>query len=139
MIGIVIAGHGSFSTAILESVELIAGSVQKAETVEFKDDTDKLEKEIKQAIHEVDGGNGVVCFTDLAGGTPFNICSQVASSLSGVQVIGGINSPMLLSGIFQREAGLQEFVEKVMEDGKSNIKQFAMEKRKESSTSQDGI
>lgn len=123
MIGIVITGHGAFPTGMLESVQLIAGEIKQIEVIPFEEDVEKLEQAIEKAIDNVDTGSGVVCFTDLAGGTPFNVCSR-ASSKGNVRVIGGSNSPMLLSGLFQRELSLDEFVSKVLKDGKENIKEF---------------
>ncbi|MFK4998834.1 PTS sugar transporter subunit IIA [Bacillus sp. N9] len=124
MIGIVLTGHGAFPTGMLESVQLIAGEIRQIKIVPFEEDVEKLEREIEHAINSVDTGAGVVCFTDLAGGTPFNICSKLALKNESVRVIGGTNSPMLLSGLFQREFKLDEFVAKVLQDGKENIKEF---------------
>ncbi|MFD1037223.1 hypothetical protein ACFQ3N_02135 [Virgibacillus byunsanensis] len=138
MIGIVLTGHGSFPNGLLESVELIAGEVKQVEVIPFEEDQDKLEQAVVKAIDEVDTGSGVVCFTDLAGGTPFNVCSRVASSKENIRVIGGTNSPMLLSGLFQRELEVETFVEAVLKEGKENIKQFEV-KKKQVPEDADGI
>ncbi|MUK87619.1 hypothetical protein GMD78_04290 [Ornithinibacillus sp. L9] len=138
MIGIVLTGHGAFPNGMLESVQLIAGEVKQVRIVPFKEDQDKLKDELEQAIKEVDTGSGVVCFADLAGGTPFNVSSRVAATKSNVKVIGGVNSPMLLSGLFQRELHLDDFINRVLHDGKENIKEFAVNK-KEIEESEEGI
>lgn len=138
LIGIVLTGHGAFPAGMLESVELITGKVKQIEVVSFEEDKDKLEKEINQAIENVNTDSGVVCFTDLAGGTPFNVSSTIAASRNDVRVIGGTNSPMLLSGMFQRELALGEFVELVLKEGKDNIKQFEV-KQKQTTSEEDGI
>ncbi|WP_077328808.1 PTS sugar transporter subunit IIA [Virgibacillus siamensis] len=138
MIGMVLTGHGSFPEGMLESVELITGKVRQIEVVPFEEDKDKLEKQINQAIENVDTGSGVVCFADLAGGTPFNVCSSIAAAKRNVRVIGGTNSPMLLSGMFQRESAVDAFVETVLKEGKDNIKQFEM-KQKQAASEEDGI
>ncbi|SFB12631.1 PTS system, N-acetylgalactosamine-specific IIA component [Lentibacillus halodurans] len=130
MIGIVLTGHGSFPKGILQSVELITGEVKQAEVIPFEEDQEKLEKEIEQAIEKVDAGSGVVCFADLAGGTPFNVCSRIAAAKEDVRVVGGTNSPMLLSGLFQRALAIDEFVEIILKEGKSNIKEFEMKQKK---------
>ncbi|MDQ0175594.1 PTS sugar transporter subunit IIA [Bacillus chungangensis] len=138
MIGIVLTGHGSFAPGMLSSVELITGEMKQIQVVTFNEDQDLLQKQLEKAIAEVNTGSGVVCFTDLAGGTPFNVCAKIAAAMDDVKVIGGTNSPMLLSGFFQRESSLDEFVEKVLNEGKSNIKQF-LAKKKVSETAEDGI
>lgn len=138
MIGIVLTGHGSFPNGILQSVQLIAGEVKQVEVIPFEEDQDKLQEALTEAIDNVDTGSGVVCFADLAGGTPFNVSSRIAASKENVRVIGGINSPMLLSGVFQRELAIDQFVEKVLLDGKENIKQFEL-KQKQVPDEVDGI
>ncbi|UOQ91951.1 PTS sugar transporter subunit IIA [Halobacillus shinanisalinarum] len=138
MIGIVITGHGSFPNGMFESVKLIAGEVKQVEVIPFEEDQDKLQEALTQSIKNVDTGDGVVCFTDLAGGTPFNVCSRLAISIKNVRVIGGMNSPMLLSGLFQRELSINEFVEEVLLEGKENIKQFEI-KETQVSKEMDGI
>ncbi|MFB4168368.1 PTS sugar transporter subunit IIA [Virgibacillus sp. JSM 102003] len=130
MIGIVLTGHGSFPNGMLQSVELITGEVKQIEVIPFEENKDELEKEIAKAIENVDTGFGVLCFTDLAGGTPFNVCSSIASTKKDVRVIGGTNSPMLLSGLFQRELNIDDFAKAVINEGKDNIKQFVLKKKK---------
>lgn len=141
MIGFVITGHGSFPEGILQSVELITGKVAQVQTVTFKTDTDKLHHDLDAAMTEVDTGDGVVCFADLAGGTPFNVCSKIAVNKDNVRVIGGTNSPMLLSGVFQRESAADDFVDAVIQEGKDNIKAFERKQEKKDSyeTDSDGI
>lgn len=138
MIGIIISGHGSYPIGILESVQLIAGKQPKVRAITFKENVEELEKALEKAISEVDTGSGVVCFTDLAGGTPFNICSKLAVKNPQVRVIGGANAPMILSSLFLREMDVNEFVSKVIEEGKENIKSFAI-KAKETVQESEGI
>lgn len=133
-----LTGHGEFPHGMLESIQLIAGEVKNIEVIPFKEDQDKLEQSLRQAIQNVDTGSGVVCFADLAGGTPFNVSSRIAAEQDNVQVIGGINTPLLLSAIFQREQPLEAFVDKVIYDGKENIKKFEP-KKKAVSEEADGI
>lgn len=138
MIGIVLTGHGEFPRGMHESIKLIAGEIKNLAIVPFKDDQDKLEQTLKEAIKNVDTGSGVVCFADLAGGTPFNVSAKIAATEENIAVIGGVNTPLLLSAVFQREQPLEEFINKVMTDGKENIKRFET-KRRELSDDTEGI
>ncbi len=129
MIGFVLTGHGPFARGILETVQFIAGRVEQISVVPFQEDQEKFYKDLEQAISEVDTGSGTVCFTDLAGGTPFNVCSRISLMKKNVRVIGGTNSPMLLSGLFQRELELDQFVDLVISEGKESIKLFQIKDR----------
>ncbi|MBY7142861.1 PTS sugar transporter subunit IIA [Virgibacillus sp. NKC19-3] len=139
MIGFVLTGHGPFPEGVLQSVQLITGEVSQVKVVPFETDTIKLQNELETAIAEVDTGSGVVCFADLAGGTPFNVSSRIAVGKEAVQVIGGINTPMLLSGFFQREQDLDTFVNAVVQEGKDNIKPFEMNKKEKAADHSNGI
>lgn len=139
MIGIIITGHGSFPNGIYDSIKLIAGEQQQVSIIAFQENQDKLEEELKAAISDLDKGDGVVCFADLAGGTPFNVSSRIAATNNSVRVIGGANSPMILSGLFQRELPLDDFVSMVINEGKENIKPFTVKQEKKEVEDDDGI
>src|SRR5699024_4292505 len=138
MIGLVYTGHGAFTYGMLEYIQLITGEIDQIKVIPFENDQNKLHEELEKAIEEVDNGDGVVCFTDLAGGTPFNVSSKLAAERENVRVIGGTNSPMLLSAVFQRESDLNSFVELVLAEGTNNIKECRIETVKEQE-SNDGI
>src|SRR5690625_864275 len=138
MIGLVLTGHGSFPNGMLESIQLITGEIDQIKVIPFETDQNKLNEELERAIEEVDNGDGVVCFTDLAGGTPFNVSSKLAAEKENVRVIGGTNSLMLLSAVFQRDSDLNSFVELALTEGKNNIKEFKLKTVKEQETN-DGI
>lgn len=129
MIGLVLTGHGSFPNGVYDSIQLIAGDIENIRTVPFEEDEVKLRKDLETAISEVNIGKGVVCFTDLAGGTPFNVSSKIASALEDVRVIGGTNSPMLLSAVFQRDSDLESFVASALKEGQDNIKAFKVSQK----------
>lgn len=139
MIGIIITGHGSFPTGMQASIEMITGEIKQMRVIPFEEDTTKLESELRTAIEELDTGQGVVCFTDLPGGTPFNICSRLAVENKNIRVIGGTNSPMLLSGVFQRELDLDDYIKHVMEEGKNNIKSFEVKAKDTANSEANGI
>ena len=44
---------------------------------------------------EVDDGDGVILLTDMFGGTPSNLAMSMLSN-PGVEIIGGVNLPMLV-------------------------------------------
>lgn len=137
MIGMVITGHGSFPNGMHESVKLISGEIKQLQVIPFENNQDKLEQDLEAAISESDTGEGVVVFADLAGGTPFNVSSRLAATKDNVRVIGGVNSPMLISALFQRELPLDDFVDLVIKEGKENIKPFTINKERNMNVNED--
>jgi PTS system mannose-specific IIA component len=64
---------------------------------------EKRRQDIVDAIGEVDSGSGVVLLTDMFGGTPSNLAISLLEK-NRVEVIAGINLPMLIKLASVREA-----------------------------------
>jgi len=97
MIGLVLVTHGRLADELRLAMEHVVG-VQRhcaAVCIGPDDDMERRRDEIHARIEEVDSGDGVVLLTDMFGGTPSNLAiSQM--DRSGVEVIAGVNLPMLV-------------------------------------------
>lgn len=101
MKGILLIGHGSISTGVLEALELFSGKLEQVEALSLavEQDMQEFSQQLKEAINRVDTGQGVVVFCDLAFGTPSNVAAQLLSTeeySERVQIITGMNLPMVL-------------------------------------------
>jgi PTS system mannose-specific IIA component len=56
---------------------------------------DQRRQDILEAVKRADEGNGVIILTDMFGGTPSNLAISVMTG-AGVEVIAGVNLPMLI-------------------------------------------
>jgi PTS system mannose-specific IIA component len=124
MIGLVIVTHGELAKAFVLSLELIMGPQQNIEAICIKpdEDMDKHRVDILKAIKNVDQNKGVILLTDLFGGTPSNLALSVLS-LENIEVIGGINLPMLLKLISLRsKSNLQDAVEQAQDAARKHIR-----------------
>lgn len=131
----IIVGHGAFAKGLASSVELITGDIERLTSISFKEDTEQLTAEIKEVMSE-DEFN--LFFTDLAGGTPFNVCGTLSEEYGNAAVISGTNLPMLLTAMFTPADSIDEFIKIVKEEGTNGIKQFEI-KEKEDEVPEDGI
>jgi len=69
----------------------------------------------------LDDGEGVVILLDLFGDTPSNVCGVLTRELS-IEVISGVNLPMLLEVALEREShNLREIREVAVEAGKKGF------------------
>ncbi len=97
MIGLVLVTHGHLATEFRSALEHVVGPQRQIETIAIApdDDIEGRRRDILDAIHTVDSGEGVVVLTDMFGGTPSNLA---ISAMNGgkVEVIAGINLPMLI-------------------------------------------
>jgi mannose PTS system EIIA component len=97
MIGLVLVTHGRLAEELRAAMEHVVGTQRNVATVCIgpDDDMEGRREEIHKRIDEVDTGDGVVLLTDMFGGTPSNLAiSQM--DRAGVEVIAGVNLPMLV-------------------------------------------
>jgi len=97
MIGAVIITHGELGSALLEAARIIKGGMEKIKPVTIEDynDVEALRGRLLRAVSEVDGGSGVMVFTDLFGGTPTNIAMSILEDRE-VEIMTGVNLPVLI-------------------------------------------
>ncbi len=97
MIGLVLVTHGRLAEELRAAMEHVVGRQRNVCTVCIgpDDDIERRRTEIHNCIEQVDTGDGVVLLTDMFGGTPSNLAiSQM--DRAGVEVIAGVNLPMLV-------------------------------------------
>ncbi len=97
MIGMVLVTHGTLANALREAMEHVVGKQKNVATVCIESDAefDSQRAEIARRMAEVDDGDGIILLTDMFGGTPSNLAMSMLSQ-PGVEIIGGVNLPMLV-------------------------------------------
>jgi len=126
LVGIVIVGHGDIADGLLDAARMIVGKIEGVATVSLRetDAVEELMERIATALTETDKGNGVLVLADLFGASPFNASARLAmQEESSLEVISGVNLPMLLELIVQRDdASLEQLVEIAREAGTSGVR-----------------
>ncbi len=123
MIGMVLVTHGDLAKEFRAALEHVVGPQKQIATVSVgpEDDMEQRRKEILAAVKTVDGGDGVVVLTDMFGGTPSNLAISVMNG-GHIEVVAGINLPMLIKLISIREAtSLEEAVLQAQDAGRKYI------------------
>jgi len=98
VIGVVVVTHGQLATELLNAAEIIVGDLPRfaAVSIGWHDDVSDAREDIAQAIERVRGdGVGVLIVTDMFGGTPSNL-AMTFIEVNQVEVITGVNLPMLI-------------------------------------------
>jgi len=97
MIGLVLVTHGRLALEFKAALEHVVGpqSGIEAVTIGPDDDMEQRRQEILDAVQRVQTGKGAVLLTDMFGGTPSNLAISAMSG-SGIEVIAGLNLPMLV-------------------------------------------
>ena len=142
MIGLLVTGHANFGTGITSSVNLIAGEQEAYKAVDFLPtySTEDLTREITKALDELKDCEGVIIFTDLMGGTPFNVSAQIGHGKENIRIVAGTNLPMLVEIVMSRKFmdNLDELVDSVLETGKEQVTKYEF-KQVVQEASDDGL
>lgn len=124
----VIIGHGTFATCMLKTVEEIVGKQQFVDVISNAGMSGALlSDKVKQTI-----GTGkerdTIVFVDLPGGSCTISCYNMLKDNHDLNVICGVNLPILLEFFMLREKySARELVPILVKKGKDNI--FKLEKK----------
>ena len=122
-IGLILVTHGAVGEALMAALEHIVGPQDNALSVAILPDDDIEERrvEIIDAIGRVRSSKGCIVMTDMFGGTPSNLAIS-AMGEDGVEVIAGVNLPMLIKFASVRSSvALDEAVVQVQDAGRKYI------------------
>ena len=125
MISVIIGTHGMFSEEILKSAEMIFGNQENVGTVTFKpgEGVDNLVEKYNKLINELDCTDGVLFMVDLFGGSPFNAASIIAMKHDNIEIVAGVNLPMILETLGSRDfSSLSELLAIAENSGKEAIR-----------------
>jgi PTS system mannose-specific IIA component len=84
------------------------------------DDLDIRRADMLAALARVDTGHGVVVLTDMFGGTPSNLAISIMEQ-AGIEVLAGVNLPMLVKLASVRTRPIAEAVRMAQEAGRKYI------------------
>lgn len=128
MIAVLLLTHEDFGKAMLESAELVLGSIEQVKTLGLHrgDDITAFCSKVKEEIEELDQGEGVLVFADLFGASPYNAAAIASSKISvPYKCITGLSFPMLLEALTMRNTcNLLELTGHCMRSGKNGIREL---------------
>jgi len=126
MIGILLVTHGEIGKSLIDcaahilddypnSVELIS--------INSNNNLSNYSNIISQKIEGLDMGNGVLIMTDIYGATPCNLLNKFVIK-NKIEVVTGVNLPMLIKAVSDRKDNLSLLVIDSIECAKKNIKKI---------------
>ncbi|MEW8505584.1 MAG: PTS fructose transporter subunit IIA [Candidatus Thiodiazotropha sp.] len=122
-IGLLIVTHSRIGEAILKTAAKMLECEPPA--VEFlpvgvDSNPEQLVAKANELINRLDQGHGVLVLTDMYGSTPSNIAYSLADK-GRVNVISGINLPMLIRSLNYQTLDLDALTEKALSGGREGI------------------
>ena len=124
VIGIVLVTHTEYGLYLLKAAELILGPQENCffVSVDVTKEVEKSLAEIKSRVKQADQGDGVVLLTDMFGGTPTNLSLSLLNlGEHELEVITGVNLPMLLRVLGSRKLSLVDLSKEAKAAGTQGI------------------
>lgn len=129
MIGILVLTHEDLGDHMIRCASHVVG-MQPAQLLHLsvfpQDDPDAVLAKARALIKQLDSGDGVLILSDMCGGTPCNIASQVMQA-NKVECIAGVNLPMLVRVLTYRNEPLPVVIEKGLSGGQRGVMQIGAE------------
>jgi PTS system ascorbate-specific IIA component len=119
MIGVLIVAHGSLGDSLVQAVTHVLGARPpqfEVISVAASDDPAALLPAARATIDRLDTGDGVVVFSDIFGATPSNLAGKLVRP-GRIELIAGVNLPMLVRAFTYRTRGMDMLVKKAISGG----------------------
>lgn len=100
---ILLVSHGLMAEGIIDSLKMLIGEVDGLSHITFSRDmgVEELTKNISDYL-DIHSGN-ILIFTDLLGGTPFNVSSVLTQGREDVKVFYGMNLPIIIEAASMKD------------------------------------
>jgi PTS system mannose-specific IIA component len=121
-VGVLVVTHGEFGAALIDAGQMILGAQQcvRSVSVQVSRGVDEIVGDLKAALSKLESGLGVLILTDLFGGTPTTL-SLSLRKLGNIEVVAGVNLPMLLKVLQLRSEPLTELAAQAKAAGLQGI------------------
>lgn len=123
MIGILIVTHGDIGLSLLKSAAQILGKSfnnTNCISVESNHEIHTYKKTINSELLKLNSGKGVLIMSDMYGATPTNILKELVVA-NKIEVLTGINLPMLVQALTNRDSELKKLISDCLKCGKDSL------------------
>lgn len=126
-IGLIIATHGASAPELLKTAEMLIGEQSDVATIDFVPGENAetiMEKYQAHLAGSLSHCSHILFLVDTWGGSPFNAANRVADGKDNMDVVTGVNVPMLIETLMGRddEPSLEELVEIALESGRLGVR-----------------
>lgn len=123
MIGLLILAQKDFGAGLIAAVAHTLGerpALLTATDLDYAQSPEKLGATIKRQVKQLDQGDGVLILADIYGATHTNVaCRQLVRGR--VELIAGVNLPMLLRVLNYRRLGMVDLIDRALSGGCGGI------------------
>lgn len=126
-IAIIIATHGVAAEQLRKTTEMLIGEQENVATIDFVSGENAetiMGKYQAQLAGDLSHCDNVLFLVDTWGGSPFNAANRVADGNDNMDIVTGVNVPMLVETFMARDDGLslKELVAVALETGRTGVR-----------------
>ena len=122
-VGILLICHNDIGGQLIETAtDMLERLPTRLEHLDVRQDDDPIDllNAARRLVNDLDNGDGVLVMTDMYGSTPSNISHRLLDR-HGVQVLSGVNLPMLVRALNYPRLTLDEMTAKARNGGREGI------------------
>ena len=122
-VGILLICHNDIGAQLIETAtDMLERVPTRLAHIDVRQDDDPIDllTSARRRVAEIDSGEGVLVMTDMFGSTPSNIAHRLRDQ-HDVQVISGVNLPMLVRALNYPRLALDEMTQKAWTGGRDGI------------------
>lgn len=127
MYKILLVTHGELGQGLKNTLKMFNSDIEHVHFVSLDESgVDNFRADLLKKFDEIYvEGEELLVLADLFGGTPFNVAGvELIGKYSGVEIISGVNLPMLLEASLMKEMELIDVIDNLIISGSSSIKKF---------------
>lgn len=124
MYNLMIVTHGPLASALKETLKMFTGDVEDVYAVGLTESgVEEFKEKVSKAVEDCyEEGKELLVLVDLFGGTPFNISMlEIKSKYKNVEIIAGVNLPLVIEASLSRSSTLSETIESLKESAKGAV------------------
>ncbi|WP_233116513.1 PTS mannose transporter subunit IIAB [Aggregatibacter actinomycetemcomitans] len=126
-IAIIIVTHGVAAEQLLKTTEMLIGEQENVATIDFVPGENAetiMEKYQAKLSGDLAHCDQVLFLVDTWGGSPFNAANRVSEGKDNMDIVTGVNVPMLVETFMARDDGpsLDELVAIALETGRTGVR-----------------
>ena len=124
MFNILIVSHGNVAKGFYDTAEMIMGEIEgvRAAGIQPGEGNRDFGAKLEKLADEIYCDDGLLVLADLYGGTPCNVSiMNLLNKYDKVQIISGLNLPILLEALGSRSFSLEEAKDNLIDIGKNGI------------------
>ena len=128
MISLIILAQQDMAQGLLNAIEHVLGKVPPGldiQPIDYHQPHEDLATALGERIRRLDQGDGVLILADVYGSSHTNAACRLLAP-GRVELVSGVNVPMLLRVLSYRTLGMSELLRKAMSGGTEGIVRAAL-------------